>query len=398
MPVALHHPRYFDKELDLVGNWPERDYDSKLWFGGGDGMSFNNMLLVQKYMQHHTESSFQNFELMVPVLQVWHTMWTDIAKKIGRPAPVNLKKVDYYPAADLLALVHDIRMLDCWRVYFKCDDIHAYFKSLSDSKQLPSFEALEEIARQLFDTYTSTVAETEAAYDARDGSSAWAEKVPLGTPWIPIPTDKTSAVPSKRKQKRKSKKSNTQRPESSHSHSTLTATLPVFYGDNVLSASASFMRDASISRKAAAAVAEGAVGRLWETLKVMLVTFAGSGHSRYMGYLLEMNKRTPPYRYPHPTSYLLTNVSATCPLWSCSPSCRVHLFRLPIDFLPSSSPPLAISTPLRMFCLLLNPRMLYSDSSSSSVNHPVFFPRLRDAPAIFPAPRGVHTIHLDESP
>ncbi|KAJ6595484.1 hypothetical protein B0H10DRAFT_2089812 [Mycena sp. CBHHK59/15] len=159
-------------------------------------------------------------------------------------------------------------MLDCWRVYFKCDDIHAYFKSLSDSKQLPSFEALEEIARQLFDTYTSTVAETEAAYDARDGSSAWAEKVPLGTPWIPIPTDKTSAVPSKRKQKRKSKKSNTQRPESSHSHSTLTATLPVFYGDNVLSASASFMRDASISRKAAAAVAEGAVGRLWETLKV----------------------------------------------------------------------------------------------------------------------------------
>ncbi|KAJ6608810.1 hypothetical protein B0H10DRAFT_1653230, partial [Mycena sp. CBHHK59/15] len=102
----------------------------------GDGMSFNNMLLVQKYMQHHTESSFQNFELMVPVLQVWHTMWTDMcrihethwgsplndnpatlgnsAKKIGRPAPANLKKVDYYPAADLLALVHDIRMLDCW--------------------------------------------------------------------------------------------------------------------------------------------------------------------------------------------------------------------------------------------------------------------------------------------
>lgn len=58
----------------------ENDYDSKLWFGGGDGMSFNNMLLVKKYLQNHVESPFQSFELMIPVLQVWHTMWTDICR------------------------------------------------------------------------------------------------------------------------------------------------------------------------------------------------------------------------------------------------------------------------------------------------------------------------------
>ncbi|KAJ7136425.1 hypothetical protein C8R43DRAFT_818403, partial [Mycena crocata] len=49
-----------------------------------------------------------------------------------------------------------------------------------------------------------------------------------------------------------------------------------------------FMRDACVSREATAAVAVGAVGRLYEAMKVMLINFAGSGHSRYMGYLLEM--------------------------------------------------------------------------------------------------------------
>ena len=43
-----------------------------------------------------------------------------------------------------------------------------------------------------------------------------------------------------------------------------------------------------ISREAAYAVAEGDVGRVYETLKVMLFTFAGSSHHKYTTYLLEM--------------------------------------------------------------------------------------------------------------
>lgn len=95
------------------------------------------MLLLKKYLQNHVESPFQSFELMQPILQIWHTSWTDLsavfethwgdnlnddpgtlgnsAKKIGRSPPSNLKKVDYYPSAQLLNLVHDTRMLDCWR-------------------------------------------------------------------------------------------------------------------------------------------------------------------------------------------------------------------------------------------------------------------------------------------
>jgi len=112
------------------------DYDFRLWFGGGDGMSYNNMLILKKYLQTHKDP-FQSFEMMQTALQAWHTMWTDLsrifgthwgdsldnnpatlawsAKKIGRAAPANLKKVDYYPNAQLLSLVHDTQMLDAWR-------------------------------------------------------------------------------------------------------------------------------------------------------------------------------------------------------------------------------------------------------------------------------------------
>ncbi|KAJ7703574.1 hypothetical protein B0H17DRAFT_912268, partial [Mycena rosella] len=283
----------------------EADFDNRLWFCGGDGMSYNNMLLIQKYLRNHTESPFQSFQLMRPVLQVWHTMWTDIcrihethwgtplndnpaslgnsAKKIGRPAPANLKKVDYYPAADLLALVHDTRMLDCWRrIYFKCEDLHVYFTSLAVLNKLPSFEELEIAAKHLYDTYTSTIPQKEAARDARDAQGAWTSKVPLGKPWVPLPIDSTSASASKKKRKRKSKK------DTAAKQPVDLPPPPPFYGDQVISDNAGFMRSASISREVSAAVAVGEVGRMWEGLKIMMINFAGSGHARYLGYLLEM--------------------------------------------------------------------------------------------------------------
>ncbi|KAK6974759.1 hypothetical protein R3P38DRAFT_2583668 [Favolaschia claudopus] len=48
------------------------------------------------------------------------------------------------------------------------------------------------------------------------------------------------------------------------------------------------MYDATVFREAVAATAQGDVGRVWEALKSMVFTFAGSTHSKYMGYLLEM--------------------------------------------------------------------------------------------------------------
>jgi hypothetical protein len=121
--------------LEQIGQ-TEDDFDPRLIFAGGDGMSFNNTHLLKKYLQNHSPHAFRSFEILRPVLQIWHTMWTDLcrifethwgpslndniatlghsAKKIGGAPLANLKKVDYYPSAQLLNLVHDMRMLDCW--------------------------------------------------------------------------------------------------------------------------------------------------------------------------------------------------------------------------------------------------------------------------------------------
>ncbi|KAJ7806195.1 hypothetical protein B0H14DRAFT_2255004, partial [Mycena olivaceomarginata] len=100
--------------LEQIGQ-TEDDYDPQLFLAGGDGMSYHNMGLLKRYLQNHADP-FQSFELLRPVLQLWHTFWTDLcricethwgeplndnsttlgnsAKKIGRAPPPNLKKVD----------------------------------------------------------------------------------------------------------------------------------------------------------------------------------------------------------------------------------------------------------------------------------------------------------------
>jgi hypothetical protein len=187
--------------LDQLGH-KEGDYDSRLWFGGGDGMSYNNMLILKKYMQTHPDQ-FQRFELLRPILKVWHTQWTNLtriiqthsggllsnnpatirwaAKKIGRNISGD-KKSDFYPDSQLLALLHDTQMLDGWRfisintpsgmhllmrnnlllrVYFKTDDIIQYL----DKPTIPSFEELEIGAKFIFDAFTSSKAQYKAMDD-----------------------------------------------------------------------------------------------------------------------------------------------------------------------------------------------------------------------------------------
>jgi hypothetical protein len=113
------------------------DYLRRLIMVGGDGLTYEKMLLLKKYMQLHG-NEFESFELIEPELEIWHTEETNLsrlfethwgaplsqdpstlghsARKIGRMAPSNLKKVDYYPSAQLAYLVGDVRMLDCWRL------------------------------------------------------------------------------------------------------------------------------------------------------------------------------------------------------------------------------------------------------------------------------------------
>lgn len=103
---------------------------------GGDGLTYEKMVQLKIYLQFH-DDSFESFDTLQPALAAWHTEWTNLSRiyethwdsilsqdpstlghsaaLIGRRAPADLKKVDYYPSVELMYLVLDVRMLDCWR-------------------------------------------------------------------------------------------------------------------------------------------------------------------------------------------------------------------------------------------------------------------------------------------
>ncbi|PPQ76949.1 hypothetical protein CVT26_007946 [Gymnopilus dilepis] len=153
------------------------DYLPRIFVASGDGLTFQKMLEIQRYLQFHSDP-FQSLEILEPVLSVWHAEWTDVSRVfdahwdtslsqdpsslghsatlVGRPAPSSLKKVDYYPSVDLMYLVLECRMLDCWRNHFKCSDIFEHFKALDSTKTVPEIEELIPIARKLHRAFTST--------------------------------------------------------------------------------------------------------------------------------------------------------------------------------------------------------------------------------------------------
>jgi hypothetical protein len=128
-----------DALLDFLSQMGQRDHDylRKLVLAGGDGLTFEKLLQLKRYLQFH-DDAFQSLELLVPILELWHLEWTDLSRiyeihwgdhlssddpgtlrnsaaEIGRKEPANLSKVDYYPYMQLAYLVLDVRMLDCWR-------------------------------------------------------------------------------------------------------------------------------------------------------------------------------------------------------------------------------------------------------------------------------------------
>lgn len=121
--------------LDQIGQ-TESEHNRRVVLIGGDGMTFEKILQMKRYMGFHG-TEWQRFNIIQPFLELWHTEWTDLSRifethwgylltkdpstlghsatQINRKPPSNLKKVDYYPGAHLVYLVLDARMLDCWR-------------------------------------------------------------------------------------------------------------------------------------------------------------------------------------------------------------------------------------------------------------------------------------------
>lgn len=154
-------------------------------------------------------------------------------------------------------------------IYYETDDLFDKFDTLHDLQQLPTLEDLEVAARQLYRTYTSVRAQEKAM----EGDEMVSSFVPRGTQQNnPVPP--TNAFPT-----------STQKSKSGTQPTGKKAT--AFLGDQVLARSIAFMRETMLARETTLAIAEGDVGRVWEVIKIMVFSFAGSTHSKYTNYLLE---------------------------------------------------------------------------------------------------------------
>ncbi|TEB21750.1 hypothetical protein FA13DRAFT_1642380 [Coprinellus micaceus] len=273
--------------LSQVGQ-DEGDYLNRMLMVGGDGLTFQRLLEVQRYLQLEKDHR-ESLAILEPVLAVWHTVWTFLsslfeihwggtmspdpsslghnATLIGRPPPSSLKKVDFYPAIELLFLILDTRILDCWRVRYGCTNIFVYFTELAAAKKLPTIEELEKSALELHHVYATTAGIYNALNDTTI-DSRWTWAVPLGKEWEDRPKNPTSLGADAGEQEE----------ERNGRHKK---------GDRVLANSITFMRDALLEREVNYAIAEGDVGRVYQIMKVLLFYFAGSSHSKYCSYLLE---------------------------------------------------------------------------------------------------------------
>ncbi|PPQ82133.1 hypothetical protein CVT24_012465, partial [Panaeolus cyanescens] len=283
--------------LSQIGQ-KDGDYLNRLILVGGDGLTFQKLNEVKRYLQFHSDP-LQSMELVQPVLALWHTEWTNLSRiyethqgsstsrdpscighsacQIGQSLPPNVKKVDYHTGSELLNVVVTSRILDCWRIRFNCEDLRAHFRNLAEKKQLPTFQELESHADALHSAYSTTQAIYEALGDTATSNTKWSRTVPLGTPWpeTPHPVDPSKPLVPK---PTKSAKSAPKIPAAQRRDSK---------GDRSLSNSIALIRDGLLSMEFSFASAEGDVGRVYELLKILLFTFAGSTHSKYTTYLLE---------------------------------------------------------------------------------------------------------------
>ncbi|KAJ7593958.1 hypothetical protein C8J56DRAFT_777759 [Mycena floridula] len=303
-------------------------YVRRLQPWGGDGSTYQNWLNLKYYLQFH-QNEFESFDLLEPVLQAWHTMWTDLCRifethwgpegskdpstlghsagKIGRAKPANLKKVDYYPSLQLGYTVLDARMIDCCRAFLSVPDLIKHFQMLEATNKLPEFEDLEKMARKHYRAYSLSWSYYEALYGTSDEDSEWCKSVPRGSQWagptddnlndketIPVPNVTAEALP-KGKGHGKGKENSINEDSGATSvpkgkgkkKAAVPRDGPDFTGDRVLANSTALMHDMLNCREAAMAAASGDVGRFYEILKVMLFTFVGSAHTKYTNYLLE---------------------------------------------------------------------------------------------------------------
>ncbi|KDQ08758.1 hypothetical protein BOTBODRAFT_77208, partial [Botryobasidium botryosum FD-172 SS1] len=293
---------FLQKQLGIDSDNP------KLFPVSGDGMTFEQIHRVKKYMSSHSKP-LDSFKYVVPVLEIWHTKWKDLcriisthwgdgklkdpsalgssAAAIGVPRPADLSKVDYYPGVHTVSTVAKARMLDCWVNLLGTDDLEAHFTALKESNALPTLETLELQAALLAKRYSSTRAYHMALRGDQAGDPDFI--FPEGPAWHAGKGEKVEKVDEVGKVDVVENSNKTEADK----------TDVKFSGDRVLANSILFLRDAIWFMEACYAVASGDMGRVYEIMKVWMFTFSGSSHPKYASYLLEVFCNFE-YEFPEP--------------------------------------------------------------------------------------------------
>lgn len=68
----------------LVDFWGQigqsvEEFQKQLLLVSGDGLTYEKIIQLKKYLQYHGDE-FQRFEILEPVLAIWHTLWTDLSR------------------------------------------------------------------------------------------------------------------------------------------------------------------------------------------------------------------------------------------------------------------------------------------------------------------------------
>ncbi|KAG8711444.1 hypothetical protein FRC08_015873 [Ceratobasidium sp. 394] len=258
-----------DLLLHQLGMPPELVNKALIIIGGDLGFieKLRALILLESSCKH----GFSSFGWVLPVVQLWHMGWADLARLIssywGIPntsdpstfwhnaALLNSKvkpvdRPDYYPAQRLVFDTLEADVIDCWRLMIGTHDLNTYFNGLRDP---PTAVDLFNASKRLVNQWASTRAHTAAMTSGKywDGPKS-------------TPNDLES------------------------NHFTQESDGERFLGDACLATSILRLRNSLLHREYIWSVADGDIGRTMQIMWSWLFSFAGSSKSKYTNELLEL--------------------------------------------------------------------------------------------------------------
>ncbi|KAJ6627746.1 hypothetical protein B0H10DRAFT_2285786 [Mycena sp. CBHHK59/15] len=256
--------------------------------------------------------------------EIFHTRWTKLnaisansyapassadpsglsksATAAGAKRPSNLKKVDFFPTSCSMKLFYEARVLDCWRISFGAEDIIEHFAKPTQNP--PDLHSLLAIAWKLVKRYTSQQAYDQALDKDWADSASGDMKIPPGTAWVP-PAENSRGrggetgeegdeddpevlvVDEANEEAEIHSESDDGAPKKKKKRPSVHVEADDFTGDRVMANKILFLRDMGWWVIASDAVPDGEIGRVWEVMKIWIISFAGSGNHNYTNYLLE---------------------------------------------------------------------------------------------------------------